>query len=63
MKFDEETKKMHLAEYYPGVSSEEISKNTGFSLDTSRATECTPPSEYELRILREEVDPQRLILG
>jgi glutaconate CoA-transferase subunit B len=63
MKFNEETKKMYLAEYYPGVSREEILENTGFPLDTSHATECEPPSEYELKTLREEVDPQRLILG
>jgi acyl CoA:acetate/3-ketoacid CoA transferase beta subunit len=29
----------------------------------SRATEVAPPSDHELRILREVCDPQRLILG
>jgi glutaconate CoA-transferase subunit B len=32
-------------------------------VDVSRARELEPPTERELRILREEVDPQRLILG
>jgi len=63
MKFDEITREMFLAEYYPGVSCEKVVENTGFKLDVSRAVESAPPSDEELRILREEVDPQRLILG
>jgi len=63
MKFDETTKEMYLAEYYPGVTVEEVSRNTGFAIDVSRAVESEPPGEEELRILRDEVDPQRLILG
>jgi glutaconate CoA-transferase subunit B len=62
LKFDETTKEMVLAEYYPGISIESIVENTGFSLHTSSAREATPPSGEELRILREEVDPQKLIL-
>jgi glutaconate CoA-transferase subunit B len=62
MKFDNLTKKMYLAEHYRGVLPEKVAESTGFFLDTSRAIESTPPSEYELKILREEVDPQRLIL-
>lgn len=63
MKFDDDTKKMYLAEYYPGVTPEKVADSTGFLLDTSRAIESSSPSEYELEILRKEVDPQRLILG
>ena len=62
MKFHEETKEMYLAELYPGVGVEKIIENTGFAVDTSRAAAATPPSQEELRILREEVDPQRLML-
>jgi glutaconate CoA-transferase, subunit B len=62
LKFDEKTKEAYLAEYYPGVAVEKITENTGFPLDVSRAVEAVPPSAEELRILREEVDPQRLIL-
>lgn len=60
--FDERTKEMYLAEYYPGVSPDEVRANTGFEVDVSRAKEAPPPTERELRALREEVDPQRLIL-
>lgn len=62
MKFDDVTKEMYVAEYFPGVKPEDIQKNTGFDIDISRAVESVPPSEEELRILREEVDPQRLML-
>ncbi len=62
MKFDEITKEMYLAEYYPGISIQKILDNTGFEVNTSRAVEATPPSQEDLRILREEVDPQKLIL-
>jgi glutaconate CoA-transferase, subunit B len=63
MKFDDQTKEMYLAEYYPGVTPQRIAENTGFSMDVSKAVESVPPSDEELTILRTEVDPQRLILG
>jgi glutaconate CoA-transferase subunit B len=63
MKFDDQTKKMYLAENYPGVTIRRITANTGFKMDVSRVQEAVPPSHEELRILRTEVDPQRLILG
>ncbi len=63
MKFDDATKEMYVASYYPGVSLEQIVENTGFPIDVSRAVEADPPSAENLRILREEVDPQRLMLG
>jgi glutaconate CoA-transferase, subunit B len=62
MKFDETTKAMYLAETYPGVTPVRVASETGFEIDTSRSAETTPPDEKELKILREEVDPQRLIL-
>jgi glutaconate CoA-transferase subunit B len=61
MKFDMVTKDMYLAEYYPGVSIDRIIKNTGFSLDLTKAVEAVAPSDDELRVLREVVDPQRLL--
>ena len=53
MKFDEKTKAMYLAEYYPGISLGRIVENTGFEIEVSRAIESIPPSDEELRILRE----------
>lgn len=62
MKFHDKTKEMYLAAYYPHVSVTTIQERTEFPIDTSRATEAAPPSDEDLRVLREEVDPQKLIL-
>jgi glutaconate CoA-transferase, subunit B len=63
MKFADETKVMYLAEHYPGVTPEQVAENTGFQMDVSRSVEAVPPDATELQILRDDVDPQRLILG
>jgi glutaconate CoA-transferase subunit B len=63
MKFDETTRRMYLHQLYPGVTVQDVADNTGFDMDLSRAAEAAPPSADELKALREEVDPQRLILG
>ncbi|MHB8110615.1 MAG: CoA-transferase subunit beta [Syntrophorhabdaceae bacterium] len=61
LRFHEKTKEMYLSEYFPGESIEHIVAETGFPIDTSKAIEAKAPSERELTILRDEVDPQRLI--
>ncbi len=53
----------HLDSYYPGVTSEEILDNMQFSVDVTKARIAEPPTEKELKILRDKCDPQRLILG
>ena len=63
LRFDEVSKKMYLGRYYPGTTPAEIQAHTGFPLDLSRAAPLDPPTAEELSILRQEVDPQRLILG
>lgn len=64
MGFDEETKRMKVESIHPGVTREDIVKNTGFELLwADEVLTSTPPSEQELRILREEVDPMRYIIG
>lgn len=63
MGFDEKTREMFLKAYFPRTSPAEVLDNTGFEVDVGRAVEIPPPSEKELRILRERCDPQRLILG
>jgi glutaconate CoA-transferase subunit B len=62
MKFHETTKEMYLSEYYPGITIDKVVENTGFDIDVSQAVEAAAPTTEELRILREEVDPQKLIL-
>ena len=63
LKFDDITKMMYLDQYYPFTDPETIASKTDFPLDISRAEKCSPPKEDELKMLRQEVDPQRLILG
>lgn len=62
MAFDDTTKEMYLQSYYPGVTPEQVQENTGFEIDISRACEEQAPTSMELKILREEIDPNRLIL-
>jgi len=62
MRFDEKSKEMYLAGYYPGISPEHILEKMQFEVDISRAEEVQPPSFEELKILREKCDPQKLIL-
>jgi glutaconate CoA-transferase subunit B len=62
LRFDDVNKEMYLDRYYPGTTPEEIQSHTGFTLDLTRAAPIDPPTAEELRILRQEVDPQRLIL-
>lgn len=63
MGFHEETKEMYLREYYPGISPRKILDNMGFEVDISKARETPKPTSRELRILREQCDPQKLILN
>jgi glutaconate CoA-transferase subunit B len=63
MRFDPDTGRMYLDKFYPGITPEDILSHTEFRMDVSRATQADPPTETELKILREDCDPQRLILG
>ncbi len=63
MRFNEVTKEMVLDRYYPGTTPGEIQDCTGFFVEIQHAKPLSPPTTEELRILRQEVDPQRLILG
>lgn len=62
--YHEETKEMEVLSLHPGVTLEQVRAGTGFPLNArSDLTVTTPPSEIELTILREEVDPHRYIIG
>ncbi len=61
--FDEETKRMRLLATNPGVTVEQVIENTGFELIIPpHVGQNEPPTEEELRILREEVDPERFYI-
>jgi glutaconate CoA-transferase subunit B len=49
---------MRLTSYHPGQSIEKIQAKTGFQLEVSPdLRESEPPTEEEVRLLREEIDP------
>ena len=52
-----------LAALHPGCSFEQAQANTGWALKQAETMECTAaPGAEELRILREELDPQRIYI-
>jgi glutaconate CoA-transferase subunit B len=63
MRFRPQTKQIFLASYHPGLSPEKLAENTGFPLDVQGAVETPAPTPEELRILREQVDPEKVFLG
>jgi glutaconate CoA-transferase subunit B len=55
---------MEVLSLHPGVAVEQVRANTGFELSAREPLQTTePPTHAELRILRDEVDPQRYLLG
>lgn len=62
--FDDKTKRMMIESVHPGYTIEDVQNNTGFELLVSESVgETEPPNREELRILREEVDPFRAVIG
>lgn len=63
MGFDDKTKRMTLLAIHPGVTVQQVLANTEFEmLVAAKVTVNEPPSPEELRILREEVDPDKLYI-
>lgn len=61
--YDEETKRMKLLATNPGVTVQQVVENTGFELiipDNVGVNE--PPSDKELTLLRNEIDPGKLYI-
>ena len=62
--YHEQTKRMEVRSLHPGVTLEQVKNATGFDLEVKEPLETTrPPTEEELRILRDEVDPHRYVIG
>jgi glutaconate CoA-transferase subunit B len=58
-----ETKRMMLLATQPGISIDEVKQNTGFELAIDdQVDQNPPPTVEELRILREDVDRNRLYI-
>jgi glutaconate CoA-transferase subunit B len=64
MGYHETSKRMQVLSLHPGVTMDQVRANTGFAIEAvSAVTTTPPPGDEELRILREEVDPHRYLLG
>ncbi len=63
MGYDDETKRMKLLATNPGVTVQQVIENTGFELiipDNVGVNE--PPTDKELTLLRNEIDPGKLYI-
>lgn len=59
--FDETTRRLRLRSIHPGVSHQELREATGFPLDIPPDCPLTPPpTEEEVRLIREELDPHHM---
>ena len=64
MDFEPESKRMRIISINPGYSVKDVQDNCGFELlKAPKINETAPPTETELKILREEVDPHRYVIG
>lgn len=64
MDFDQISKRMRVISINPGYSFADTQDNCGFELlQSENLSETKPPTARELRILREEVDPNHYIIG
>jgi glutaconate CoA-transferase subunit B len=64
MGYHEHSKRMEVISLHPGISLEQVRQSTGFELGVRAPLPTTAlPTDQELTILREEVDPHRYIIG
>jgi glutaconate CoA-transferase subunit B len=63
MDFDEQTRRMRLRQLLPGESVESVQEATGFELLIHPELEdFPPPTEEELHLIREEIDPMGMFV-
>lgn len=61
--FDSETREAMLVSIHPGIRAADVVENTGFPLRVpEHVPETPPPTAEELRLLRDEIDPNRVYL-
>ncbi|MBT8341791.1 MAG: 3-oxoacid CoA-transferase, partial [Desulfatitalea sp.] len=64
MDFEPDSKRMRIISVSPGFSLKDVKENCGFELlEADHIIDTKPPTAVELRILREEVDPYRYVIG
>ena len=61
--FDDTTREMVLVSVHPGIPLATIKENIGWDVKVANdLTETPPPTPEEIRIIREELDPQGIFL-
>jgi glutaconate CoA-transferase subunit B len=62
--FDPETKQMKLASIHPGNTLDDVLGTMGFAPIVSNHVPFTePPTQEQVRLIREVIDPQRMYMG
>jgi glutaconate CoA-transferase subunit B len=64
MDFEPESKRMRVISLHHGYSFQDVQDNCGFELlKAEKIEETRLPTKNELRVLREQVDPYRYVIG
>lgn len=64
MGYEEKTKRMCVESIHPGYTFDDVQKKCGFELlKADKVVTTDPPSDHELDMLRNQVDPNRIIIG
>jgi glutaconate CoA-transferase, subunit B len=64
MGYDPETKRMRVESLHPGITKEQVIANTDFEMLFVDPVPVTPePTDVELKVLREVVDPMGMVIG
>jgi glutaconate CoA-transferase subunit B len=64
MDFEPESRRMRIISVNPGHAVREVQDNCGFELLLAdKIVDTIAPTDQELRVLREEVDPYRYVIG
>ncbi|MFX0038993.1 MAG: hypothetical protein ACFFCY_01760 [Promethearchaeota archaeon] len=59
--FEENSKRIRLSSIHPGINIDQVNESTGFELIIpNNLKETHPPTEKELKLLREKVDPLKI---
>ena len=62
--FHPETKRMSIRSIHPGNTLEDVLATMGFDPDIPDPIPFTePPAPEQLRLIREEIDPERMYVG
>ena len=62
--FDPESKRMRLVSIHPGITLEDALANMNFQPILSDDLPITePPTAEQIRLIREEIDPERMYAG